>query len=574
MAKNDFNSHINKRLSYLMIVIFLLSFVLLVKLFSKSVIEHKNYQALAKSQYMVKREIPARRGKIFAQDFASKQNFPLAINVEKYAVSVVPKNVSNKSKVAQELAKVLEMDEKEIFNKINNDKLYIPPLKKRLEKELAEKIVSLNLTGVIIIEEDIRFYPEKNLASQVLGFVNAEGEGKYGLEGYYNEELIGHSGIVEAEKDTFGRFISTDTSQIAQNGSDLILSIEHNLQFITEQKLREAMEKYQAEDGSITIINPKTGAILAMANAKDFDPNKFNEVPQDMQNLYMNPVISSVWEPGSIFKPLIMSIAINEGKVQPDSEEVFSNMTVVQGYEIHTAQDKSFGKETMTQCLENSDNVCMVWVANKLENNTIYKYLRDFGVGVKSDIDLDTETTGYLLDQKKWKDINRATISFGQGVSLTPLQALMAISAIANDGRLLKPHLVDKIIKFNNEEIEIQPKIIKEVLSTETAAKLRAMMVSVVENGHGKKAKVKGYKIAGKTGTAQVPNPEGGYFEDQHIGSFVGFFPADNPQFAMLVKFDKPKNVEWAESSAAPVFGDIAAWILNYYQIPPTELEL
>lgn len=569
---NDINKVCIKRISYLMIGIFLFSMILMCKLFKVSVIDNSNYKVMAESQRIVKKQIYAKRGEILVNDLSDNKYYKLATSEEKYSISVVPKNLSDKRQTANELASILELDENETFNTINNDKLYVPPLKRRVDLNIAEKIANLDITGVLILPEEVRVYPEDNLASHILGFVNNDNDGKYGVEGYYNDELKGHGGIVIGEKDALGDLISLDAAnQAVQDGTDLVLTIEHNVQFMAEQKLRQSIEKYQADSGSIIIMDPKTGAILAMAGDKSFNPNKFNEVKQEDQNVFLNPTISNVWEPGSIVKPLVMAMALNDGKIEPDTEGVFSNMTVVQGYEIHTAQDKAFGRETMTQCLENSDNVCMVWIADKLGNEAMYNYFDSFGFNKKTGIELTGETTGSMLKLKDWRDINRATQSFGQGISSTPLQLLSAIAAIANNGKLTKPYIVDKMIKYNGEEIKITPKEVKEVISTEAAAKLKGMMVSVVERGHGKRAGVEGYSVAGKTGTAQVPNPQGGYYEDQHVGSFAGFFPAENPQFAMLVKLDNPKNVEWAESSAAPTFGEMAKYLLTYYEIPPTK---
>jgi len=569
---NDENS---KRITYILIGIFFIAGFITFKLFMKSIVEHNQYLALAKNQYYIKEQNPSRRGTIYAQDVTAEDKlFPIAINLEKFNVSLVPKNIKDKKEVAKNLSPIIGMKESEIMDKINNDKPYIPPIKKRIEKEAADKIVDLKMAGVFIEPEGVRFYPEDSLACHILGFVNAESRGNYGVEAFYDDQLRGRGGTIEGEKDTLGRMISVLNEEDVKNGTDLVLTIERNVEYMAHEKLAAAIEKFQADDGSITIMEPQTGKILAMVALPDYNPNKYNEVPPDQQNLFLNPVISNVFEPGSIFKPIIMSFAVNEGKVEPDTQEVFSNMTVVQGYEIHTAQDKAFGRETMTQVLENSDNVAMVWVSDQLGNDTMYKYLTDYGFGFKTNIDLTGETTGDLMELKKWRDINRATISFGQGISVTPLQILNAISAIANKGKLMKPYVVEKMVRKEQGEVEIKPQEIKQVVSEDTAQKLGGMMVSVVERGHGKQAGVAGYKVAGKTGTAQIPKPSsegGGYYEDRHIGSFAGFFPADSPRFAMIVRLTNPKNTEWAESSAAPTFGEMAKWLLDYYQIPPSQ---
>lgn len=562
-----------KRISLLMGAVFLIFVLIGYRLFDKSILEYHKYKALADSQHYIQKQVISHRGKILGLDSSANTKVQLAINVEKYDVNVVPKNVKDSHEVAAKLSSPLELEESEIFDKINNDELYIPPLKKRIDKELADEIISLKLAGVIITPEDARYYPEKSLACHILGFVNYEGDGKYGTEGYYNDQLKGKGGIIEGLKDTHGKLISVDISEEMDNGADLLLTVDTNVQYIAEQKVKQAKEKFSAESVSMIIVNPSNGAIIAMAADSTYDPNEFNQVAEKFgQSLFNNPTISNSWEPGSIFKPIVMSAAIDAGKVEPDTEEVFSNITVVQGYEIHTAEDKAFGRETMTQILENSDNVAMVWVADKLGNAQMYQYLDKFGFGQKTNIDLEAEASGILLEEKKWRDINRATMGFGQGIAITPLQLAMAYSAIANGGKLYKPYVVDKIIKPDGKEIISEPKVIEEnVISSETSNKLKDMLVSVVERGHAQKAKIDGYLVAGKTGTAQIANPSGGYKEDEYNHSFGGFFPVNDPKFVIITRIDKPKGVKYAESTAVPLFAEMAKWLINYYGIMPTE---
>lgn len=564
------NSISLKRISFLIGAIIFVSLIFGWQLFSKSVLDHGKYTALAEDQYIVERKIPSSRGIVYARDIKEKsQYYPLALNEEKYQVLVVPKNIKDKSRVAEVLGTHLSLDQKELFDKINNDKSYIPPITHKLDKSKAEEILNLNIVGVLIISEEDRIYPEGNLASQTIGFVDSEGKGQYGIEGYYNEELSGNSGEMKAEKDTLGRLMSIGQEIPAQNGADLYLTIDRNAQYMAQKYLAESMKTYEAENGSITVVEVKTGKILVMAASPGYDPNTYYDTAKDHSDYFTNPIIANSWEPGSVFKTISMSVALDLGKVQPDTDGTFSNMTVVQGYEIHTAQDKAFGHETMTNCLENSDNVCLVWVADKIGNDDFLSYLQKFNFGALMGIDSQGEAGGTVLAKNNWRDVSRANMSFGQGIAVTPLQMTMALAALGNGGHLMKPYIVDKMVKPDGEITENNSQEIKQVISEESSKKITSMMVSVVENGHGKKAKVIGYSIAGKTGTAQIANPAGGYLETDHIGSFGGFFPADDPQFAMLVKLDKPKNVEWAEQSAAPTFGKMAVWLLNYYQIKP-----
>lgn len=558
------------RLSILVISVFVVLSLMTLRLFQKQILEHRDYAARAESQYLTKKDIIAPRGKIYAH--RSKDDledlYPLATNQTKYDVVAVPKNIKDKKLVSEKLSDILGIDKNEIFDKINNDKLYAL-LYRRTDEDRAQEIDKLKIEGIYLPPFSMRYYPEGTLASHILGFVNYEDQGNYGVEGYYNQELEGSGGTVEAEKDTFGRLVNIQSQKEAISGSDLILTLDENVQYFVEQSLQKAVEQYQADSGSVIIMDPKTGRILAMAGFPNFDPNKFNEVSADNQGVFLNPLTSVPWEPGSIFKPVVMSVAINENKVQPDTTGTFGSSVEVQGYKINTAQGKAFGTETMIQVLENSDNVAMVWVAEKLGIDLTYQYLEKYGFGVKTGIDIDAESSGSLRARKDWREINLATAAFGQGISTTPIQMLTAISAIANQGKLMRPYVVEAMVSSDGKKKEAQPQEVREIISPDTAKKITEMMVSVVQKGHGKKAQIEGLKVAGKTGTAQVPNPSGGYYEDRHIGSFAGFFPADNPSISMLVKLDQPKNVEWAEASAAPTFGEIGTWLANYYQIKP-----
>lgn len=562
---------LQSRIAILGLIFFVVFSAVTARLFEKSIIFHAQAKELAKAQHFTRQELPPKRGAIY---LSSKDGpVPIALTAQKYQVLVVPKNVKDHREVARVLAEKLELnDEQEaIFLKINNDKLYVPPIKRRVDEEKAKEIEKLGLAGVLIIPEHVRFYPEHSLAAHITGFVDFEAEGRYGVEAFYNDELKGAAGAVLAEKDNKGRFISIARSREARDGSDLYLTIDSNVQFMVEQALKEGIEKFAADSGQIIVIDPKTGALLALAAWPEYDPNTFNELKTEDQKVFLNAAVSTVYEPGSIVKPIVVAGGLDTGKISPETEGTFSNVVTVQGYEIHTAQDKSFGKENVTQCLENSDNVCLVYLANLIGNEIMHENFKKFGVGSRSGVDLSGETTGSLLELKGWRDIHRATTAFGQGVSMTPLQLARAYATLANGGKLMRPYLVDKIVRQDGSEVKLEPKEVGQAIKPETAHLVAQMLISVVENGHGKKAKVPGFKVAGKTGTAQIPNPAGGYLENAHIGSFGGYFPADDPKYAMLVKFDRPKNVEFAESSAAPTFGKLANQILRYYQIPPNQ---
>jgi len=557
-----------ERLKFLIALTFLFFICILAKLFQKEVIEHKKYLELAKGQQIVQKEVAARRGHIYVKEGA--EMYPLGTNLLYYAVSVIPKHVQDKEKTARALASLLEMKESEILAKINNDKLYLPPLAHKIDEERANKIKALNLPGVYLQEEEFRYYPEGEAFAHVLGFVDAEKEGKYGLEGYYNAELKGEKGVITGEKDIKGRIINYLEQKNVNDGVDLVLTLDRMIQVEAYKKLKEAVEKFKAKSGMVLVMEPKTGAILAMANYPSFDPNKYYEVKD--YDLFLNPAIAKTWEPGSIFKVLTMAAGIDSGAVTKDTTEVFPASVRVGGYEIWTWDKKSHGKQNMTQVLETSNNVGSIFVAQKMGKEVFRKYLQNFGLDEILGIDLDKEVSRELKKTEQWRDSEFATTSFGQGIAVTPLQFITAVSAIANGGKLVWPHVVSEIISPDGRKESIQPKEIRQVLSQSTSQIITDMMISVVERGTGKTARIEGYKVAGKTGTAQVSKKDQAGFEEGKINaSFVGFAPAENPRFVMLVKLEEPQGVQWAESCAAPLFRDIASFILNYYQIAPTK---
>lgn len=558
------------RIKILKAVVLIFTIALFFKLFQKQIIQHKKYLSLASGQQVVKKEISGKRGEIFIKE--GGELYPIATNITLYAVSIVPSQLKDPADVAKKLAPILDLKEEEIFSQINNKKPYLPPIKRKLDEAKAKKIKELNLEGVYLEEENFRFYPNNSSFSHLLGFVDAEGEGRYGLEGFYNAELKGQKGLFLAEKDLKGRYISYLSQKKPEDGASLVLTLDRTIQFMAEKKIKEAVEKYKGISGSILIVDPYSGAVLALASYPNFDPNKYNEVKKEDYGIFINPIIGKIWEPGSVFKIITMAAGLDSGKITPETTRFFEAKVKIGGYEIWTYDKKSHGKQTMTQVLETSNNVGAVFVVQEVGKEIFYKYLKDFGFGSLLGIDLDKETTGDLKPWSSWKDVELATKSFGQGIAVTPLQLVMATSAIANGGTLIEPHVVSEILYPDGRKETIKTKEIRRVLKSETAQKVAEMMVSVVEKGHGKRAGVPGYKVAGKTGTAQIPKKDGkGYEEGKSIGSFVGFAPAFNPKFVMLVKIDEPKTVEWAESSAAPVFGEMAKWLLEYFQVPSGE---
>lgn len=560
------------RVTVLQTLTVIISLVVVGRLFQVAVLDHPKAVSAAKNQYTTKQTLAAKRGKILLRDLNGGPNYPVALSTTTYSVIADPFLIQQPAEQAAMLSPTLSLSLDELLPKLSDKKKRFVILKKGLTKEEAEKVEELNLRGISLQTVPGRMYPELNLAAQTIGFVDGEGEGRYGIEGFFNSDLKGYAGSVIGEKDAKRRIFAKDKVAQPKDGTDITLTIDRSLQYIVETKLREAIKKYEADSGSVIVLDVKTGAILALANDPTFDLNSYNKVPAEQQEVFLNKAISGTWEPGSIFKTFTLAAGLDKGHFEPETViEGLPCSLKVNGFEIHNAEEKCYANPTMIQVLADSINLGTMWAADKLGNEVFGQYIADFGFGAKSGIELQPEASGKIPLSEQWRDVNRATISFGQGLTTTPLQMVTAYAAIANGGRLMKPFIVAKRVEPDGREITTQPKEVRQVIKPETAAKATLMLERVVTEGHGKRAAVPGYSVAGKTGTAQVVGQDGRYEENQHIGAFAGFFPSNEPRFAMLVKLDKPKAVEFAESSAAPTFGEIAKWLLHYAKVAPSQ---
>lgn len=565
----------DNRMIFLITIIFLFNLAIIIRLFVLQIKNHNFYVALASNQYDIYEKLLPERGEIYLEE-ATGELYPLATNKDYFLVFAEPRLVENKEEFVRKISPILELEPKDLEEKIGKNSPY-QVLKHKVNKETIEKIKELNLTGLGYREEEFRFYPEKNIASHLLGFVGYENDrqvGQYGLEGYFNEELAGTYGEIKSQRDALGYLIFVDDYQIkeAVPGEDLVLTLDHAIQFKACEKLTETVKKHGADGGSVIVMEPQSGAILAMCSVPDFDLNQYNQV-EDL-SVFNNPVTFFQYEPGSVFKVITMAAGLDSGKITPNTTYEDTGEVKIAGFTIKNSDLKAHGRQTATNILENSLNTGAIFVMRQVGQEVFKKYVKNFGFGSPTGLEVEAEDGGNIksLDQKG--EIFAATASFGQGISVTPLQLVTAVNAIANQGKLMRPYLVKEIQKSDGTVVKTQPKVVRQVISSRAANLLTGMMVSVVRNGHGKRAGVAGYYIAGKTGTAQVPKKEGkGYEENKNIGSFAGFAPVDNPRFTMLVKIDNPKDVVWAESSAAPLFGELAKFMLNYYEIPPSVKE-
>lgn len=499
-------------------------------------------------------------------------------NILQFASSVspspdVPSPTAEPTPTPEEAAAIVESQLREKFDQRTDP--YEPLLRpyEVLDDELRKFLEEQKIEGIVLEEDEIRTYPEGSLAAHLigyLGFDDAKKVGRYGVEGFFDSILRGDLGFLSGERDTSGRIIGVAANEFrpAQDGSNIVLTVDRVVQAFAEQELQRGVQRYRAERGSILVMNPKTGAIVAMATYPTFNPNAYFAVRD--ARVQTNPIVSDSFEPGSILKPIIMAGAMNDGLVEPDTTMVDNGPVHVSKYTINTFDGKHHGVQTMTQLLEQSNNVGMVWVAQKMGAEKMYDYLRRFGFGERTGVELDGETQTRLAEPHRWNVATVATTGFGQGIAVTPIQALNAINAIANDGIVMQPHIVDRITTADGQEKITVPQQVRRVTSRETAEKTSAMMVSVIENGVAGLARVPGYYLAGKTGTAQVADETGKYSQDKKIITFAGFGPVPDPQFSILIKLDNPYGLSFASGTAAPMFHNLAEKLLTYYQVPPS----
>jgi len=456
-------------------------------------------------------------------------------------------------------------------------------LRTRLPDDLAAKIARLKLPGVGLRAAQYRSYPEVQLAAQVTGFINAAGHGQYGAEGFLDQEMAGTPGLTNAKTDTRGNPIATANNIINPpvDGKSFVLTIDRNIQAQAEKALAAGVQNVHAESGSVVIMDPFSGQIKAMANYPTFDPNTYGTV-QNYQ-VFSNAVTSSLFEPGSGFKVFTMAAGLDTGRVKPDTTYNDTGVVKIDDKEIHNAENHKFGKQSMVDVIQKSLNTGVIFVLGSLGGDPnaitsagktlLYDYItKHFGFGLATGVEQAGEATG-VVNPPSAPNVNYANMTFGQGISVTMLQMVTAVCSIANGGRLYQPRLIDQVILPDQTAKKQAPRLVNgHVISRQTAADLTNMMIQVVQHGSGYAAKIKGYQVAGKTGTAQIPDPKGGYFADQNIGSFVGLAPVDHPRFVMMVRINQPRisGNQFAESTTVPVFAQIAGWLLAYYQVPPS----
>jgi cell division protein FtsI/penicillin-binding protein 2 len=583
------------RIRLIPIIFIFILLAIAVRLFWWQVIKGPDLARAAAVQRNSVTQIPAERGSIYASD-----GKVLAGNQPGFLLFASPVDMkTNPRQVANALAPIvfaaesedrnsftLNKDqklpdisqgglEKEIEDSLNQKKSSYVPLAHRLVQKYVDQITALKIGGLGFDPEPRRFYPEGSLAASTLGFVasgpNGDPQGFYGLEGYYNGELSGQSGLERIERDASGQpiLIGSFDLQPPSDGRSIKSTINRFIQFIVEQKLREGLQKYGAKKASAIVMDPKTGDVLASVTVPSFDPRGFSFFNKDF---YTDGVASDTYEPGSTFKGVTMAIGLDTGTVTPTTIcPVCDKAYHVADHDIQTWNDKYFapGTENMTTVLEHSDNVGASWVSERVGKDMFYKYTQSFGIGSKSGADIEGEQAGVFYDSTRHiAPIDLATMSFGQGFSLTALKMSQIYGAFANKGVMYQPRFVSQIIDRTGN-ISLPTKPIGQLVKPETSSTLTTMLEAAVENGEARRIIPHGYRIAGKTGTAQVPIA-GHYDPKKTVASFVGYGPVEDPKFVMLIKYTEPTASPFAALTAEPTFFDIVKELYPYLGLAPT----
>ena len=492
----------------------------------------------------------------------------MALSIDVASIVAYPPNIEDPAATSKSLNKTLKIDVNSLKRRLTSDRSFVWVKRKVTPKEVKE-VKALDLKGIDFIAEHERFYPNKTLAAQVLGFSGIDGHGLEGIEYYYDTYLKGSTCRFTVLKDAFKRGFDAEKSVMPDcSGNNLILTIDYNIQYLSERALEEAAVKFNAKSGMAIVMSPKTGAILAVAHYPFFNPNSFGEFDQ---NLWRNRSITDPFEPGSTMKIFSACAAIEFGGCSPNAIFFCENGKYRIGKNV-VRDTHPHGWLSLQQIIKFSSNIGTIKVSEMVGPEHIYKTFRNFGFGEKTGIDCPGETSGSLSHYNRWSKIDAGAISFGQGVAVSALQLITAASAIANDGVLMAPYIVQAITDQNGRLIKSSsPRMVRRVVSLETARAVRKIMASVTtEGGTGVNAALEGYSVCGKTGTAQKIDEKGTYSDEKYIASFLGFIPAEDPEITVLVVIDEPQGKHYGSIVAAPAFKRIAHETVNYMNIPLT----
>ncbi|MFQ6014358.1 MAG: peptidoglycan D,D-transpeptidase FtsI family protein [Anaerolineae bacterium] len=505
-----------------------------------------------------------------------RNGYPLALDSYYYQVYASPDMMGSekeRQEIAEEVAEILGRPGQEIMDKLRDKTQEFVVLASWVEWEVGQTIKERHLLGIGADPQPRRLYPARTLAAHLLGVATLEQKGVFGIEGFYNALLNGEDQLCKIESPTPDRHVTIGLREFVPSygGCDLILTIDWALQEMVARELATAVAETGAEGGTVIVMDPRTGAILAMASHPSFDLNEYSNIPIEQLT---NPAVSKDYEPGSVFKIVTMAAALDSGVFRPGDTCYDTGSITVGEQKIMNSDRRAYGRVSMTDILVYSLNVCAAYISTTLGPDTFYEYVGRFGFGRRTGIDLAAEINGSmrLRGDPEWHISDLGTNAFGQGIAVTPLQMITAVAAVANGGQMVRPYVVKDIIA-GDRVIPTEPAVGPWVISTSVAEELTQMLVEVVKKNEA--AMVRGYSIAGKTGTAQIPDPQAGRYDPKWtIASFAGYAPVDDPQFVVLVKLDKPQTSEWGAEVATPVFSRIAQQLFRYLDIPPDQIRL
>ena len=564
-----FFKSIHKRERIVLLVVILCFVVIIAKVFYIQVIDYDKLSNLANSLWSRNLPIEADRGKIYTSD-----GTVIADNLTTVSLVFIPNQVKEKEKVAVEIANILGVDksviEEHLYKKSSIERVH--PEGRRLSYDIADKINALGYDGVYLVKESKRYYPYNNLMSHILGFVGIDNQGLSGLELQYDTYLTGEAGAIQYFSDAKGNRLERSEVYVEpEDGMDIYLTINYELQASVERELNNAMAKYNADGAWAIAMNPNNGEILAMSSKPDFDPNNYKDYT--IEEINRNLAIWASYEPGSTFKIVTLAASLEENTVNLEKDMFHDGGSVnVDGARIKCWKKGGHGTQTFLEVVQNSCNPGFVELGNRLGKEKLFEYIKKFGFGKKTGIDLNGEGAGILFNLDKVGPVELATTAFGQGVSVTALQQITAVSAAVNGGTLYKPKIVKSIVEHETGEIikTFDAIKVRKVISEETSKNVRYALESVVALGTGRNAYIENYRVGGKTGTAQKVN-NGVYMTGNYILSFIGFLPADNPEVVVYVAIDNPKGItQYGGTVAAPIAKSILTDAISALNISPS----
>lgn len=552
-----FNKGIHKRIKIVLLIVLFIFAIIIAKVFYIEVIDYKKLNSLASGLWSRNLPIEADRGNIYTVDGEA-----IASNLTTTSLVFIPNQIKNKDLVAEKISEILDVPKSKIEEHLYKKSMMerVHPEGRRLSYEIADKIENLHFDGVYLLKESKRYYPHNEMLSHVLGYVGIDNQGLSGLELEYDDILTGEYGSIQYFSDAKGNNLERNSVYVEpEDGLDIYLTVDYGIQSSIERELDNVVLRYNPDGAWAIAMDPNTGEILGMSSRPNFNPNSYKDY--DIETINRNMAIWASYEPGSTFKILTLSAAVNEGKVDLLKDTFYDGGSVnVDGARIKCWKHGGHGSQTFLEVVQNSCNPGFVELGNRLGKETLFDYINKFGYGKKTGIDLNGEATGILFSLDKVGPVELATTAFGQGVSVTALQQVVAVSAAINGGTLYKPYIVKRVAYHENGQIikEVKPTIVRDnIVTKDTSEKVRMTLESVVSLGTGRNAYIDGYRVGGKTGTAQKVN-NGIYMQGNYIVSFIGFLPANDPKIVVYLAIDNPKGVtQYGGTVSAPIVRNI-----------------